>query len=148
MTPSGALSVIRVELDGNNTQRLWQFTLDGANPRVVLQQVKPVGYHAWADEKTLALFVLGQPATLQLADTATGAARVIASDIGRSIQVIPGSTSPREISFVQRERTGDAVRLLIKKLNPRTGEIALLTPAVEGSTEADTAWTDGTLLTV
>ena len=149
MTPSGALSVIRVELDGNNTQRLWQFTLDGGNPRLVLEQIKPVGYHAWADDKTLALFVLGQPATLQLADATTGAARVIASDIGRSIQVIPGSTSPRDISFVHRERSGETVRLLIKKLNPRTGEISLLTPAVEGGNDADTAWTpDGTLLMV
>ena len=149
VTPSGALSVIRVELDGSSTQRLWQFTIDGGSPRVVLEQVKPVGYHAWADDKTLALFVLGQPATLQLADATTGTARVIASDIGRSIQVIPGATSPREISFVHRERSGDAVRLLIKKLNTRTGEITLLTPAVEGGNDADTAWTpDGTLLMV
>jgi hypothetical protein len=149
VTPSGALSVIRVELDGNNTQRLWQFTIDGGDPRVVLEQLKPVGYHAWADDKTLALFVLGQPATLQTADATTGAARVIASDIGRSIQVIPGGTSPRDISFVPRERSGETVRLLIKKVNPRTGEISLLTPAVEGGTEADTAWTpDGTLLMV
>jgi hypothetical protein len=65
--------------------------------------VKPVGYHAWADDHTLALFVLGQPATLQIADTRTGTARVIARDIGRSIQRIPGSTPVSSISFVQRE---------------------------------------------
>ena len=40
----------------------------------MLADVKPVGYHAWADDHTLALFVLGQPATLQLADTRTGKA--------------------------------------------------------------------------
>jgi tricorn protease-like protein len=146
VTPAGALSVIRVELDGNNTQRLWQFTLAGLDPKVVLENVKPVGYHAWADDHTLALFVLGQPATLQLADTKTGSARVIASDIGRSIQPIPG-TGTREISFVQRERSGDKATLIIKKLNVATGDVAVLTPAVDGSTEADTAWApDGTLL--
>ena len=38
---------------------------------------------------------------------------------------------------------------MIKELNPSTREISVLTPAVEGSTEADTAWTpDGTLLMV
>jgi hypothetical protein len=38
---------------------------------------------------------------------------------------------------------------VIKELNPATREISVLTPAVEGSTEADTAWTtDGTLLMV
>jgi hypothetical protein len=106
-----------------------------------------VGYHAWADEHTLALFVLGQPATLQLADTRTGTARTIASDIGRSIQRIPGAGRGHDISFVQREREGDAVRLTIKRLNPSTGEVTPITPAVAGSREADTAWTpDGTLL--
>ena len=61
----------------------------------MLENVKPVGYHAWADDHTLALFVLGQPATLQLADTRTGTARTIASDIGRSIQRIPANRRGR-----------------------------------------------------
>jgi hypothetical protein len=152
VTPSGNLSVIRVELDAAKTQRLWQFTLDGRDPRPVLENVKPVGYHAWADDHTLALFVLGQPATLQLADSRTGAAVVLASDIGRSIQRIPGTSATSGISFVQRERTGTAVSLVglvVKELNPSTRQISVLTPAVEGSTEADTAWTpDGTLLMV
>jgi hypothetical protein len=140
-------SVIRVEADG--TQRLWSVIPSGPKIElaVLLPDVKPVGYHAWADDHTLALFVLGQPATLQLADTRTGTARVVASDIGRSIQRIPGNKPTSSISFVQRERSGDRMTLTIKELNPTTGEITLLTPAVEGATEADTAWTpDGTLL--
>ena len=94
-----------------------------------------------------ALFVLGQPATLQVADTRDGSARIVATDIGRSIQRIPSTGATREISFVQRERAADAARLVIKKLNVTTGDITVLTPAVDGATEADTAWTpDGTLL--
>lgn len=147
VTPSNALSVVRVELDGNSTQRLWQFTQSGTDPKVILENVKPVGYHAWANDHVLALFVLGQPATLQLADTRDGTARIVATDIGRSVQRIPGTGDTREISFVQRERSGDAVKLVIKKLNVTTGEITVLTPAVAGAREADTAWTpDGTLL--
>ena len=57
----------RVEADG--TQRLWRFTLDGGAPELVLPGVKPVGYHAWAGDRTLVLFVLGSPATLRLART-------------------------------------------------------------------------------
>lgn len=149
ITPAGNLSVIRVELDPDKTQRLWQFTADGRDPRLVLENIKPVGYHAWADNQTLALFVLGQPPTLQLADTRAGTALVLASDIGRSIQRIPGTDLVSAISFVQRERSGDAVNLVIKELNPSTRQIAVLTPAVAGSTEADCAWTpDGTLLMV
>ena len=67
-----AISVIRVERD--STQRLWRIPLDGSASSVILDRVKPVGYHAWADDRTLALFVLGSPNTLQLADTRTGKA--------------------------------------------------------------------------
>ncbi len=159
MTPAGNISVVRVELDGNNTQRLWRFTPEGLDPRLVLENIKPVGYHAWADDQTLALFVLGastgvgagQPATLQLADTRTGTAVTLASDIGRSLQRMPGAAggSPRAISFVQRERSGDTMSLVIKELNPSTRAISVLTPAVAGSREADCAWTpEGTLLMV
>jgi dipeptidyl aminopeptidase/acylaminoacyl peptidase len=149
VTPDGRhLSVIRVEADG--TQRLWQFTLEGTQPALVLERVKPVGYHAWADDHTLALFVLGgngAPSTLQIADTRTGAARVAATDIGRSLQRMPGPAASRHVSFVQRERSGDRVSLVIKELDPATGAITTLTPSVEGSREADLAWTpDGTLL--
>jgi len=151
ITPAGALSVVRVETDEAKTQRLWQFTLDGRDPRLVLEAVKPVGYHAWVDDHTLALFILGAngtPATLQLADTRTGSARVLASDIGRSIQRIPGTTGTAHISFTQRERVGDATVRTIKELDPTTGAIATLAPAIDGDpAELDTAWTpDGTLL--
>ena len=146
--PDGrGISVIRVEADG--TQRLWSIRPSGPkiDAAVLLPDIKPVGYHAWADDHTLALFVLGQPATLQLADTRAGTARTIASDIGRSIQRIPGSGAVADISFVQREREGEVTRLTIRRLNPATGEVTTITPAVAGSREADTAWTpDGTLL--
>jgi hypothetical protein len=157
ITPAGKLSVVRVELDPDKTQRLWQFTADGRDPQPVLETIKPVGYHAWADNQTLVLFILGpsttfgavQPATLQLADMRTGTAVVIASDIGRSIQRIPSSDVTSDISFVQRERNGDVVTLVIKELNTSTRQMSVLTPAVDGSTEADCAWTpDGTLLMV
>jgi hypothetical protein len=146
VTPAGNLSVVRVELDKDRSQRLWQFTVDGRGPQVVLDAIKPVGYHVWADDHTLALFVLGQPPTLQVVDTKTGTARIVASDVARSLQLIPGGHT---ISFVQRDRSADPMRLLIEELNPATGETTLLTPAVAGGDEADLAWTpDRTLLMV
>jgi WD40 repeat protein len=145
VTPDGAhISVIRVEADG--TQRLWRFSLDGGSPELVLTDVKPVGYHVWADDRTLALFVLGSPATLQLADSSTGSASVLASGIGRSLQRIPGRST---VSFVQRETAvagSDAV-LTIRELDPRTRRISTLVTAVPGAREADVAWTpDGMLV--
>jgi hypothetical protein len=138
------ISVIRVEGDG--TQRLWRFTLDGKDPELVLADVKPVGYHAWADDHTLALFVLGQPATLQLADTRTGKAEILARNIGRSLQPIPGRGT---ISVVVRESAEQGARptLSIRELDPRTKQLTPLVTAVAGASEADCAWTpDGLLL--
>jgi len=144
VTPDGQhFSTIRVEPDG--TQRLWRFTLDGRNPELVLTDVKPVGYHAWIDSGTVAVFVLGTPATLQLADVKTGKAEVVARDIGRSLQRIPGGG----ISFVARQAaaSGDRPILTISQMTPETRAIAPLVRAPAGTTDADVAWTpDGLLL--
>jgi WD40-like Beta Propeller Repeat len=99
--PDGeGFSVVRVEAD--STQRLWAFDADGTHPRLVLDSIKPVGYHAWGNDHTLVLFVLGKPATLQIADARSPAkpGEVIARDIGRSLQRIPGRQA---VSFVQRD---------------------------------------------
>jgi hypothetical protein len=66
--------------------------------------VKPVGYHAWADEHTVALFVLGAPNSLQLADIRTGHADTIATGIGRSLHRIPGTG---RVSFVHKLSESD-----------------------------------------
>jgi len=101
LTPDGkSISVVRVERD--SAQRLWRFPLDGSAPSVVLRDIKPVGYFAWLDSATLALFVLGTPNTLQIADTRTGAAKVVTTNIGRSLQRVPGG---RRASFVHRVGT-------------------------------------------
>ena len=114
--PDGSgVSVIRVEAD--STQRLWRFDLDGANGAVILPNVAPVGYHAWVDESTLVLFVLGDPATLQRADVPTGQTEVITRNIGRSIQRIPGSD---DVSYAQVHEDGTAtiMRLPSERTSP------------------------------
>ncbi|MFQ5569443.1 MAG: TolB family protein [Rhodothermales bacterium] len=123
-------SVIRVEADG--TQRLWRFGLDGDDPSLVLEKVKPVGYHAWADAHTVALFVLGSPPTLQLADTRTGQADTLAHGIGRSLHRVPGTAA---ISFVHKE-TEDT--WTIKTLDPASRTIAPVVETLPG--REDYAW--------
>lgn len=81
------ISVVRVEKD--STQRLWSFTLKGDDDRLVLPDVKPVGYHAWLGPFHLALFVLGTPNSLVLVNTRTGTEQVLARDIGRSLLPLP-----------------------------------------------------------
>jgi hypothetical protein len=139
VTPSGnAMSVIRVEAD--STQRLWQFDLDGTRPRLVLEIIKPVGYHAWGDANTLALFVLGSPPTLQLADTRTRTAQLIMENIGRSIHKVPGRNA---ISFVHKVSDDE---WWIRELDLTTREITPLVRTLRGA--EDYTWTPGGALLI
>ena len=90
-------SVVRVELD--STQRLWQFPLGGGAPSLLLSDVQPVGYHAWGTPDLVALFVLGNPNSLQIADLRTGQSRRVAERVGRSLHKIPGEAA---FSFVHK----------------------------------------------
>jgi hypothetical protein len=65
----------------------------------LLPDIKPVGYFAWLDSTRLALFVLGSPNTLQIADTRTGKGTVVTTNIGRSLQRVPGG---RRASYIHR----------------------------------------------
>ncbi len=101
-TPDGQhFSVIRVELDTSLVQRLWQFPFSGEEPSLLIKNINPVGYHAWADAKRLILFVLGQPPTLQIAQVKKGSAKAktIVSNGGRSLHKIPGREA---FSFVHK----------------------------------------------
>ena len=98
LMPDGkSISVVRVEADG--TQRLWKFPLDGGTPSLILGQIKPVGYHLWIDDHTLALFILGKPNTLQLADLRTGKAERILDNPGRILRRVPHEN---KFSFVHK----------------------------------------------
>ncbi len=124
-------SVIRVERD--STQRLWKFPLAGGEPSLVLEKVKPVGYQAWGDANTAALFVLGNPPALQISDIRTGNAEVVAQNIGRSLHKIPKQEA---ISFVHK--VGDN-EWLIKRLDLKTRTISTLVKTLPGS--EDYTWT-------
>lgn len=136
------LSVIRVEADG--TQRLWSFTMKGSDPQLVLDDVAPVGYHAWADADRVALFVLGTPPTLQMARVTTGAADTLAANIGRSLLPIPGREA---VSFVQKTDTGAwTIRALdVAQDRVDAGDVTVVAPTRPG--REDLAWLpDGSLL--
>ena len=132
-----AISVVRVERD--STQRLWRFPLDGGAPTVILERVRPVGYYAWADDHTIALFVLGSPNTLQLADTRTGNSDTIATNIGRSLHRIPGT---HRLSFV---RKAAQTEWWIESLDPSSRQTTRLVRLPDGV--EDYAWLpDGSIL--
>lgn len=140
VTPDGrTFTVVRVESD--STQRLWRFPLVGrAAPQPLLPDVKPVGYYAWADDRTLALFVLGangMPNTLQVARVGGGRTDTVMSGIGRSLHRVPGG---REVSFLHATATPRA----INALDPATQALRRITQPLEGS--EDFAWVTPRLL--
>jgi len=135
--PDGrSFSVVRVEADG--TQRLWKFPLAGGAPAVVLENIKPVGYHLWVDDHTLALFILGKPNTLQLVDLRTGKAEVISDNPGRILRRVPHED---QISFVHKISDQE---WLIKTYDLKTKSIATLYKTFTGA--EDYAWTPSGVL--
>lgn len=135
LMPDGKhISVVRVEAD--STQRLWKFPLVSGAPSLVLENIKPVGYHWWIDDHTLALFILGAPGkpnTLQLVDVRTGKSEVIAENPGRILRRIPHEN---KFSFVHKVSDQE---WLIKSFDLKarsTTTIVKTFPGVE-----DYAWT-------
>ncbi len=137
VTPGGLLmSVIRVESDG--TQRLWSFRRDGSSPELVVDDVAPVGYHAWTENGGLAMYVLGEPATLQVRAAPDAPVETLASDIGRSLHPLPDGSG---FSFLRR--VDGTWR--IQALDMESGEITDLGTPFEDS--EDMAWTpDGRIV--
>ena len=147
VTPDGkTFSVIRVEADGT-TQRLWRFDLNGSNPRLILENVKGVGYQAWLDATHVAVFIVGsngQPNTLQLADTTTGTTEMIDSNPGHGLALRPGprsSSGPPTLTYVCKTGTAHWV---VKEFNLATRTTTVLMDALAGS--EDLAWDPMTTL--
>ncbi len=135
--PVRGYSAIIEERDGK--LGLWNLTADVLSGDRVLPDISSVGYYAWIDEDRVALFILGDPVTLQIAHVKTGKRTVVASNIGRALFRIPGTT---DISFVHKVSEENWV---IKKVNPDTGSISDIAPAY-GDGE-DFTWTsDGRLI--
>jgi len=123
-------------------QHLWRFDADGTSRGSILENVQPVGYHAWGDENTLIMFVLGgngNPATLQLGDLRSGEAEVLAENPGRSLHKVPGRHA---LSFVRKI---DRDNWWVEVLDLDTGEFTRLVQTLPG--REDYAWTpDGRIV--
>ncbi len=137
ITPDGRyFSVIRVEAD--SSQRLWKFPLTGGRPFLLLEDIKPVGYQAWADENKVALFILGNPNSLHIADIRTGKSQKVIDSIGRSLHKRPGHDA---ITFIHKV---SAEEWWIKQIDIETHKIIQIVQTLDGS--EDYAWTPNGIL--
>ena len=114
-------------------QYLWRYNLSGEPIGPIFATAEPVGYHAWANERVVAMFILGSPPTFQIGDALSGEIRIVAENPGRSIHRIPGT---EEISFVRKVSEEE---WWIERLDPASGTTARLTRTLPG--REDYAWT-------
>jgi len=92
-----AVSVIQVEPD--QRQRLWSINVDTGEMELLLPDVEPIGYHAWFSERDVAMFILGESFTLNLASLNKDGSLEVADNIGRTIRTHANSG---EIVFVDK----------------------------------------------
>jgi hypothetical protein len=89
MPDTSRFSVVRVEKD--STQRLWSFPVIGGTPNVMFPQIKGIGYYEWiyndgskrVKSNQIALYILGNPNTLQLYNLSNNKADTLTSNPGR-----------------------------------------------------------------
>ena len=83
-----------------------------------------VGYYAWIDANRVALYVLGDPATLLLADVSNGSIDTIAEDVGRCVQKLPGKNL--QIGFVDKSSNPWQIKLYDPKSKKITNVVNTL----------------------
>jgi hypothetical protein len=128
-----SLSCIIQREDG--TQDLGKYPIDGGEPALIINTLK-VGYHVWADNSHLGLFILGTPekpaSTLHYILLPMKKDTILAENIGRSLHKVPGETA---FSFVHKVSEKE---WLIKKFNSQTKATSNVTATLPG--KDDLAW--------
>ena len=79
------VSAVTVEKDGK--QRLWLYPTNFGEPELLYDDIEPVGYYDWYDNKA-AMFVLGQPNKLVYPYSKSGVL-TISENVGRAIKKRP-----------------------------------------------------------
>lgn len=96
-------SVVMVEPD--SSQRLWKFPLYGhTTPIALMEHVDSVGYYGWFYKELLAYFKITNPPSLEIVVTDRQKPQVIATNVGRSIKVIPNELA---VSFLDKSKPRD-----------------------------------------
>lgn len=126
--PGGqGFSTVRAEPDG--IVRLWRWPMEGRSPQVVLRDITGVAFHTWIDSETVALAIArsDNELILELVDVSSGAERVLARDIGRSLHAFPGG---RLIAYLDKHAP-DGWRIRVLDLD--SGAFTVTLPARPGA---------------
>lgn len=84
----GSFSSVRVDLEG--LQHLWLIRAYPYRAEKVFDDITGIGYHEWLNENELALFIVGKPHELHIAQRDKGISKKVAESIGSAIHKVPG----------------------------------------------------------
>ncbi len=120
-------------------QQLWKFPLGQGEPQFLFSNPRKVGYFAWLNADSLAVFMLGDAFTLNIATTAGQLSEPLAQNIGRALHKIPGTNA---FSFVHKIAENN---WQINQFDLKTRQIAPIIKTLPNA--EDLLWiTDGTIL--
>lgn len=122
------ISVVRV-LQDNKSQVLANCSDKEDDCTTLLPKLKNVGYYVWIDGSRVALYLVGDPAMLVVANLTTGKIDTIADDVGQCIKKVPGKNL--QIAFVDKGSNP----WTIKVYDGKGGKVSGVVPTLEDQEE-------------
>lgn len=132
------LYVSAVVMEPDSTQRLWLYPTNFGEPELLYDDIAPVGYYDWYDNKA-AMFILGDPNKLIYA-RGKGDLLEIDDHIGRAIKRRPKTSQISYLSMKSPKETGDGLELPIRTYDIESGKTEVLGFGLAGS--LDFIWQD------
>ncbi len=132
------LYVSAVVMEPDSTQRLWLYPTNFGEPELLYDDIAPVGYYDWYDNKA-AMFVLGEPNRLVYA-RGKGDILEIDSQIGRSVKHRPNTSQIGYLSMKSPKETLAGLELPIRTFDIESGRSEVLGFGLAGA--LDFIWLD------
>jgi hypothetical protein len=118
-------SCIRTEKDGKD-QSLWKYPVDQSDGgQRLLDELSTVGYHCWISEEEVALFLVGDPLKLVIANIVSGSTKYLLNNIGRCLKLSPAG----ELIIVHKLLDN---KWYLKKYDPLIGTFKIITETLPG----------------
>ena len=130
------ISAVVVEPD--STQRLWLYPINLGEPELLYDDIAPVGYYDWYDNKA-AMFVLGEPNKL-IYVKGKGDLLEMDNSIGRTVKRRPKSSQIGYLSMKSPKESPEGLELPIKTFDIASGKTDVLGFGLPGS--SDFIWLD------
>lgn len=134
--------VSAVVMEPDSTQRLWLYPINLGEPELLYDDIAPVGYYDWYDNKA-AMFILGSPNKLIYA-RAKGDLLQIDEHIGRAVKRRPKTSQISYLSMKSPKENASGLELPIRTYDIENGKLAVLGFGLPGA--LDFIWLDNNFM--